>query len=163
MKGRIFGALIPITLAMAVLSFAKPNSATKVKCMVQLTNYSGEGAYLAVSVLDANKKYLKTLYVLGDDQEWYPDFDAWWPFFVSQGKPDIDAITGATISGGERSIFVLEIEEDLIDKGNLLRFETAVEDQKYHQEDLELPLNSENLKGSHNGSGYIRYVRMIAN
>lgn len=163
MKGRWIGALLPVLFAALSLSFDRPVQTTKVKCMVQLTNYSGEGAYLAVSVLDAHKKYLKTLYVLGDDQEWYPDFDAWWPFYVAQGKPNIDAITGATISGGERSIFVLEIDRDLIDKGNLLRFETSVEDQKYHQSDLELPLNSENLKGSHNGSGFIRYVRMVAN
>jgi len=127
MKGRWIGALLPVLFAALSLSFDRPVQTTKVKCMVQLTNYSGEGAYLAVSVLDAHKKYLKTLYVLGDDQEWYPDFDAWWPFYVAQGKPNIDAMNMATIYGGVRTIFVLEIDREFIDKDKILHSETYLE------------------------------------
>lgn len=166
MKKRLFRGLFIILVLAVVSSIANPlgsNTRSKVKCMVQLTNYSGEGAYIVVSVLDSDGNYLDTLYVLGDDDEWYPDLASWWKYFESVGKPKVDAITGATIAGGERSIFVLEIEESMIDKGNLLRFETAVEDQKYYGNDLQIPLTSENLKGNFNGTGYIRYVRMIPN
>lgn len=166
MKKKLVNSLFLGLVFLSVLSFAKPfqsSATTKVKCMVQLTNYSGEGAYIVVSVLDPNGKYLKTLQILGDDYEWYPDLTSWWHYFESINKPNIDAITGATIAGGERSIFVIEIEDSLINSGNLLRFETAVEDQKYHENDLQIPLTSENTKGSFNGTGYIRYVRMIPN
>ncbi len=166
MRKKLVKALFMGLVLIGVLSFTKPfqyNATSKVKCMVQLTNYSGEGAYIVVSVLDPEGNYLKTLRILGDDYEWYPDLTSWWKYFESINKPNIDAITGATIAGGERSLFVLEIEESLMDTGNILRFETSVEDQKYHKNDLEIPLTSENTKGSFNGTGYIRYVRMIPN
>ena len=141
-----------------------PGSGTqKYKCMVQLTNYEGEGAYIVVSVLDQDNNYLRTLRVLGDDDEWYPDLSNWWSFHKEKNKPDIDGITGATIAGGERSVFVLDIPGDLIDAGNKLRFETAVEHQKYVEEDLKVPLTAAGLNGKFEGSEYIRYVRLIPN
>ena len=139
------------------------NTTSKYKCMVQLVNYTGEGAYVIVSVLDKEGKYLKTLRVLGDDSEWYPDLDAWFKSYYGIVRPDIDGITGATIAGGERSLFVLEIDDNLLDAGNQLRFETAVEDQKYEEQDVQLPLTTATLNGKFEGSGYIRYVRMIPN
>ncbi|MEM9822242.1 MAG: DUF2271 domain-containing protein [Bacteroidota bacterium] len=159
--------LIGLSFGIFILSsfvFKQTEEATtKYKCMVQLVNYTGEGAYIMVSLLDNNGKYLKTLQVLGDDEEWYPDLPKWWKFHRDNDKPKIDAITGATIAGGERSIFVLEIEDALLDSGNQLRFETAVEDQDYHEKDLQIPLTTKNVKGKFEGSGYIRYVRMIPN
>lgn len=161
MKRILFLAILTASL----FSFTKKNESetVKVKCMVQLINYTGEGAYIAVSVLDENERYLKTLRMLGDDQEWFPDLEQWFSFFKSENEPSVDAITSATIAGGERSIFALEIDQSLLDSGNQLRFETAVEDQKYHETDLQIPLTSENIKTNFEGEGYIRYVRMISN
>jgi hypothetical protein len=133
---------------------------TKYKCMIQLKNYTGEGAYVTISLLNPKGDYEKTLYVLGDDDEWYSDITEWWKF---QGKvrADIDAITGATISGGERSISIIEIDRDKIDKGYKIRFESAVEDQEYYKGDVEFELTSETVKSKVEGTGFIRYVRMI--
>ncbi len=128
--------------------------------MVQLTNYEGEGAYVVVSLINPDGEYEKTLYVLGEDDEWYFDIDEWWQF---QGKVrrDISAITGATVSGGERSIFVFSIENEKIDQGYKIRFETAVEDQEYYTRDVEFDLTTEALKGKFEGKGFIRYVRLL--
>ncbi|MEO0339468.1 MAG: DUF2271 domain-containing protein [Bacteroidota bacterium] len=134
---------------------------TNVKCMLQLINYEGEGAYVIVSVVDPDGEYLQTLRVLGDDEEWYPDLPTWWSQY-SKDKYEIDGITGATISGGERSIFALALEADWLEKGYKLRFETAVEDQDYHEQDLEIELNKTNLNTKAEGQGYIRYVRLLA-
>ncbi|MFK8266626.1 DUF2271 domain-containing protein [Capnocytophaga cynodegmi] len=142
-------------------SFTKQQPATKYKCMIQLTNYEGEGAYIVVSLINPQGKYEKTLQVLGDDPEWYSDLIEWWKFYGK--RQTIDAITGATISGGERAIKVIEIEDDKINKGYKIRFETAVEDQKYHATDVEFELTSESVKSKVDGKGYIRYVRMIPN
>lgn len=129
--------------------------------MIQLTNYDGEGAYIVVSLLNPEGKYEKTLQVLGDDPEWYSDLPEWWKFY---GKREtIDAITGETISGGQRAVKVIEIEDDKIDKGYKIRFETAVEDQKYYATDVEFELTSQSLKSKVEGKGYIRYVRMMPN
>ena len=85
----------------------------------------------------------------------------WWKYYRAAQKPAIDGITGATIAGGERSVFVVEIEDSMLDAGNQIRFETAVEDQEYHEKDLQFPLTTENVKNKVEGNGYIRYERMI--
>lgn len=148
-------------LALVVFSFAKQTSTTKYKCMIQLTNYSGEGAYVVVSLLNPQGKYEKTLQVLGDDPEWYSDLPEWWKFYGK--RQTIDAITGATISGGQRAVKIIEIEDSKLNKGYKIRFETAVEDQKYYANDVEFELASESVKSKIDGKGYIRYVRLMPN
>ncbi|MCG1036928.1 DUF2271 domain-containing protein [Polaribacter sargassicola] len=154
--------LIPAFLLVitALFSFKKYTETSPYKCMIQMRNYTGEGAYVVISLLNPKGEYEETLYVQGDDDEWYFDITEWWNF---QGKKraDIDAITGATISGGERSISVIRIDNDKLDKGYKIRFETAVEDQDYHKDDVEFELTSENVKSKIEGKGFIRYVRMM--
>lgn len=152
--------IIPIVIV-ALLSVAfTVNDSKTFKCMIQMKNYTGEGAYIAISLLNADNEYQETLYVQGDDEEWYSDITEWWKF---QGKvrANIDAVTGATISGGNRAITTLKINADKIDKGYKIRFESAVEDQEYYKDDVEFELTSENLKGKFEGNGFIRYVRLM--
>lgn len=146
-------------LCVAVLAF-KTIETSKYKCMIQLKNYDGEGAYIIVSLLDNEGKYVETLQVLGDDDEWYHEVYNWWDFYGKK-RNNIDAITGATISGGQRAIKVIEIDNEKIDKGYKIRFETAVEDQEYYADDVEFDLTSENIKNKFEGKGFIRYVRMM--
>ena len=146
---------------LALVGFMSPTETVNYKCMIQLTNYTGEGAYIVVSVLNADGEYEDTLYVQGDDNEWYRDIADWWKNVYGIRRPELDAITGATVSGGERSMTVLKIPSDKIDKGYKIRFESAVEDQEYHKSDLEFDLTAENLKAKKEGKGFIRYVRMI--
>lgn len=158
--------LLKITISTILLSFALLSftniSTSKYKCMIQLTNYTGEGAYVVVSLINPNGEYEKTLYVQGDDDEWYFDITEWWKF---QGKvrANIDAVTGATVSGGQRTISILDIEDSKLNKGYKLRFETAVEDQEYYTSDVEFELTTENVKAKHEGKGFIRYVRLMPN
>ncbi|WP_026449457.1 DUF2271 domain-containing protein [Aequorivita capsosiphonis] len=131
-----------------------------VKCLIQMTNYTGEGAYVIVSLMNPKGEYEETLQVLGKDPEWYSEISEWWKFY-GKHRPNIDAISGETISGGERNVSVLQIPTNNIDKGYSLRFETSVEDVKYYKDDLQLPLTTENLKSKKEGKGFIRYVRML--
>ncbi|MDG1730956.1 MAG: DUF2271 domain-containing protein [Polaribacter sp.] len=148
-----------LVLSLGIMSFTISDK-TKYRCMIQMKNYTGEGAYVAISILSPEGAYEQTLYVQGDDEEWYHDITEWWKF---QGKirSDIDAITGATISGGNRAITIIEIPNDKIDKGYKIRFESAVEDQEYYKDDVQFELTSENVKSKIEGKGFIRYIRMI--
>lgn len=154
--------IIPVFLMLitALFGFKKYNERSPYKCMIQMKNYTGEAAYVVISLLNPEGNYEETLYVQGDDDEWYFDITEWWSF---QGKKraNIDAITGATISGGERTISVIRIPTDKINKGYKIRFETAVEDQEYYTSDVEFELTSENIKSKIEGKGFIRYVRML--
>ncbi|MBU2940961.1 DUF2271 domain-containing protein [Lacinutrix sp. C3R15] len=149
-------------LVIATLSFTTKAASTSYKCMIQMINYSGEGAYVVISLINPEGEYEKTLYVQGDDDEWYHDISQWWTFYGKK-RTNIDAITGATIAGGARSINVIDIEDSKIDAGYSIRFETAVEDQEYYTKDVEFELTSESVKSKNEGTGFIRYVRLMPN
>lgn len=162
MRKTIAFKIVPILVVVVFILFGFKSNVTtsSYKCMIQMTNYTGEGAYIAISLLNPNGAYEKTLYVQGDDDEWYFDITEWWKF---QGKirSNIDAITGATISGGERTISVIQIDDDKIDTGYKIRFESAVEDQAYYKDDVEFELTSESVKSKVEGNGFIRYIRIV--
>lgn len=142
-----------------LLSFQATAQSSKYKCMLQMSNYMGEGAYVVVSLINAKGEYEKTLYVMGDDKKWYNSLKEWHKF-NSKKPSNISAITGASVTGGDRSITTIEIENSKINHGYKLRFESAVEDQKYHVNDVEIPLTTAGIAAKSEGKGYIRYVRL---
>lgn len=154
--------LVPVLTigAFIIVAFTKPIETTSVKCLIQMTNYTGEGAYVVVSLINPEGTYEETLYVQGKDKEWYSDITEWWKFYGKR-RPNIDAISGATIAGGERTVSLLKIASEKIDAGYSIRFETAVEDQEYYTDDVQFELTSESIKSKIEGKGFIRYVRMI--
>lgn len=155
-------SILKITLTgtlICLLSFQAAAQTSKYKCMLQMSNYVGEGAYIVVSLINAKGEYEKTLYVMGDDKKWYKTVKEWHKFY-SKRPTDISAKTGASVTGGDRSTTTLEIEDSKINKGYKLRFETAVEDNKYYTSDLEIPLTTEAIATKTEGKGYIRYVRL---
>ena len=156
----LFKIIPAMVLAGLLLSAFTTTENKAVKCLIQMTNYTGEGAYVIVSLLNPSGDYEETLYVQGKDSEWYSEIPEWWKFY-GKYRPNIDAISGATISGGERTVTVLQIPADKIDKGYSLRFETSVEDQDYYAADIQFELTTENLKTKKEGKGFIRYIRML--
>lgn len=127
-----------------------------------MVNYTGENAYVIVSLINPKGEYDQTLFIIGDDFEWYHLIDEWWNYFGKK-KRNIDGITGPTVSGGERKVIAFDIENSKLDQGYTIRFETSVEDQKYHPIDLEIAATTSIPAKPVNGSGYIRYVRMMPN
>ena len=91
------------------LSFQAAAQTSKYKCMLQMSNYMGEGAYIVVSIVNAKGDYDKTLYVMGDNKKWYKTLKEWHKFY-SKKPTDISAKTGASVTGGDRSITTIEIE-----------------------------------------------------
>lgn len=142
-----------------LISFQVTAQSSKYKCMLQMSNYVGEGAYVVVSLINAKGEYEKTLYVMGDDKKWYNSLKEW-NKFQTKKPANISAITGASVTGGDRSITTIEIANAKINSGYKLRFESAVEDQKYHVSDVEIPLTTAGIAEKTEGKGYIRYVRL---
>ncbi|HEX8608215.1 MAG TPA: DUF2271 domain-containing protein [Pedobacter sp.] len=158
---KLFLTLLLIALVPATMYAGKP-APTKYKCMIQMTNYVGEGAYIVVSLINPKGVYEKTLRVMGSDKKWYKDVKEWYKSYAK--KPtNISAITGASVSGGDRSVTVLEIDDTKLDAGYKIRFETAVEDKEYYVKDIEVPFTKESVSGKTEGTNYIRYVRFSAN
>ena len=153
---------LTLTLAHPDNTFAQDNETSKYKCMIQMTNYMGEGAYIVISLINSKNAYDKTLYVLGPNKKWYNTLKEWHKF-QSEKRTNISAVTGASVTGGDRSVNVFEIENSKINAGYRIRFESAVEDKNYYVKDLEIPLTTETLAGKNEGTGFIRYVRFSAN
>jgi hypothetical protein len=153
-----FKFLLPFvfTLFFAINSFAQTS---KYKCMVQMNSYQGEAAYVVISLISPKGAYDKTLYVLGPDKQWYNTLKEWHKY-QTKTKARISAITGASVAGGDRAVHVIEVEDAKINKGYKLRFESAVEEQKYHVADVEIPLTPDGLAERAVGSGYVRFVRL---
>lgn len=150
---------ITFTTLIVLITFQATAQTSKYKCMLQMSNYVGEGAYIVVSLISPKGAYEKTLYVMGDDKKWYKTLKEWDK--AQAKKPEnISAKTGASVTGGDRSMTTIEIDESKINKGYKLRFESAVEDQKYYINDIEIPLTTEGLAAKTEGKGYIRYVRL---
>lgn len=72
-KKIIAGLVVLIIAAYTSFSFKTPPAQVSFKCLVQLTNYSGEGAYVMVSLIDNKGKYKKTLQVFGKEKRWWDD------------------------------------------------------------------------------------------
>ena len=151
-----------VTCCILLSAFSQSENTTSYKCMVQTINYKGEGAYIIASLINPEGKYEKTLYILGDDPEWFHTIDEWWKFF-GRKKRNIDGITGPTLSGGARQVITFDIDNAKIDAGYKIRFESCVEDQNYFPVDLEIPLKSKISSSPYKGKGYVRYVRMMPN
>jgi hypothetical protein len=154
-------------LVLCLVTFGSPavqaqTGSGKYKCMIQMSNYMGEGAYIVISLINPKNAYEKTLYVLGPDKQWYKTIKDW-HVANSKKKENISAITGASVTGGDRSVNTIEIDNAKINKGYKLRFESAVEDKEYYVKDLEIPLTTESLSKKSDGTGYIRYVRFSPN
>ena len=137
---------ISLLTLISFLSFQATAQTSKYKCMLQMSNYVGEGAYIVVSLINPKGDYEKTLYVMGDDKKWYKTIKEWHKF-QSKKQENISAKTGASVTGGDRSITTIEIEDAKINKGYKLRFESAVEDNKYYVADAEIPLTTKKRQG----------------
>jgi len=155
-------AKIVFIAAAAILSISANNLAPKenYKCLIQLSNYGGEGAYVVASIINSSGAYDETIIVCGNDEKWYRDIPEWFKFWDTD-RASTDGITGASISSGGRKINVFSIDPSKINKGYKLRFETSVEDQEYHKKDLEIELTDEVAGQTFKGSGYIRYVKIL--
>lgn len=151
-----FLSLSIFSLLLSVNAFAQSG---KYKCLIQMNSYEGEAAYVVISLINPQGGYDKTLYVLGPDKQWYNTLKEWHKF-QTKTKAGLSAVTGASVSGGDRAMQTIEIEDTKLNKGYKLRFESAVEEQKYHVTDLEIPLTSEALTERAAGSGYVRFVKL---
>jgi hypothetical protein len=160
-SNKIMAGLVVLTIAAYTsFSFKAPPAQVSFKCLVQLTNYTGEGAYVVVSLLDNKGKYKKTLQVFGDEERWYDDLPSWYKFLTTT-KENVDGVSGASITAGSRKVFSITTDELMVDKGYKLRFETAVENKEYKEKDVEMDLAEANVGKTVNGTGYIRYVKLI--
>ena len=62
-----------ILLVPFLLLFLPIEEEVEIKCLLEIMDYRGEGAYFVISVLDKEENYIKTVYVLGDNKSWFSE------------------------------------------------------------------------------------------
>ena len=88
MKNKLLLLLTLLLVAGVAVSFVAQVSTKKYKCLIQLTNYKGEGAYIVASLINPEDKYEQTLQILGDNPEWYSDLTEWWTLSGTKKWPN---------------------------------------------------------------------------
>lgn len=150
---------ITLTLAMAaIIALPTLAQAREVTFTTQLQNYRGDGAYLALYLVDANGKYQRTLWVAGKKAKYYKHLSGW-----AQGsglrRSEYDGVSGASVMSGKTLNVTLDIGDELIDAGYEVRVDSAVEDMRDNRADASAPLTTDGAGKSFLGRGYVQSLR----
>lgn len=137
-------------IALPSLVYARPVTLT-----TQLKSYSGDGAYLAFYVTDANGQYKKTLWVAGKKAKYYKNLRDW-----ARGSglkaSEFDGVSGASVGNGGTLKVTVELADALIDAGYEIRVDSAVEDQRDNPADVRVPLTTKGAGKPVAGRGYVK-------
>jgi len=144
-------ALLALTTALVLpgLAMARPVTLT-----TTLTNYGGDGAYLALYVTDAAGAYAGTLWMAGGKSKYYEHMSDW--YRATGGDPaQINGITGASVGAGRTLEITLDLQDALFDAGYTLHIDAAVEDMRDSPRDVSVPLTTQGAGQPVAGQRYI--------
>ncbi|WP_445577991.1 Tat pathway signal protein [Pseudomonas sp. E141] len=147
---------IAATCIAGAISIALPGlaQAREVTLTTQLKRYSGNDAYLAIYLTDANGQYQKTLWVAGKKSKYYKHLSDW--ARGSKLNPsEFDGVSGASVGSGRTLKVSVELADTLIDAGYQIRIDSAVEDKRDVRADVSVPLTSEGAGKPAAGSTYV--------
>jgi len=145
-----------ILLALAVaVAFSTAASAREVTFTAQLADYRGDGAYLAIYLTDSKGAYQGTLWIAGQDSEYYKHLRGW-ARGSGMDRAEYDGLTGASITSGRTLKMTLNLDDSLIDSGHQVRVHTAVEDMRDNRADVVTPLTTEGAGKAVSGRGYVK-------
>lgn len=131
-------AALALTTALTVPSLAM---ARPVTLNTTLTNYGGNGAYLAFYVTDAKGAYAGSLWMAGGKSKYYQHLTDW--YRATGGAPaQINGITGASVGAGRTLKITLDLANALFDAGYTLHVDAAAEDMRDSPNDVSVPLTS---------------------
>ena len=146
------GLVIALATALAMPAFAQ---AREVTFTIEMKNYGGDGAYLALYLADGEGQYQGTLWVAGEKSKYYSHLSGW-AGGSGLNAAEYDGLTGASLASGRTLKINLDLDDALIDSGYEIRIDTAVEDMRDHRDDIAVPLTSEGAGQPQAGRGYIQ-------
>jgi hypothetical protein len=145
---------LSLAAVMSVPGYAQAQ-AREVTFSTQLSNYGGDGAYLALYLTDADGKYYETLWVSGEKSKYYKHLRDW-ARGSGLNQAEYDGLTGASVTSGRTQNVTLELDDALIDAGHQVRVDSAVEDMRENRSDVVVPLTTEGSGKSVAGRGYVQ-------
>jgi len=153
MKTAVVSLAVAGTLAGPALAEAR-----ELNLSTTLAEYSGNKAYLAIYLTDAQGQYQRTLWVAGRKAKYYKHLGDW-----ARGSglraAEFDGLSGASVGSGDTLKVSVEVADSLIDAGYQIRIDSAVEDKRSNRAELNVPLTVEGAGKDNAGSGYVSAFR----
>ncbi|MCD1624390.1 MAG: DUF2271 domain-containing protein [Paracoccaceae bacterium] len=144
-------AILALSTALTApgLAMARPVTLT-----TTLTNYGGDGAYLAFYVTDPSGTYVGSLWMAGGKSKYYEHLSDW--YRATGGDPaQINGITGASVGAGRSLEITLDLADALFDAGYTLHVDAAVEDMRDSPNEVAVPLTTAGAGTAVPGRRYI--------
>mgnify|MGYP003114468239 CR=1 FL=1 len=144
-------AILALSTALTApgLAMARPVTLT-----TTMTNYGGDGAYLALYVTDTSGAYVGSLWMAGGKSKYYEHLSDW--YRATGGDPaQINGITGASVGAGRSLEITLDLADALFDAGYTLHVDAAVEDMRDSPNEVVIPLTSAGAGKAVAGRRYI--------
>lgn len=118
-----------------------PVLARPVTMTTNLTQYGGDGAYLALYVTDAQGAYKGSLWMAGGKSKYYEHLSDWYRA-TGGDTAEINGITGASVGAGRQLKITLDLADALFDAGYTLHIDAAVEDMRNSPSEVSVPLTT---------------------
>lgn len=144
-------AALALTTALIApgLALARPVTLT-----ANLSQYGGQGAYLAVYVTDSTGAYAGSLWMAGGKSKYYKHLSDWTKF-TGGDVAQVDGITGASVGAGRTLELTMDLADALFDAGYTLHIDAAVEDMRDSPNEIAVPLTTEGAGQPVQGRRYI--------
>ncbi len=150
MKKLTLALTLAATMALPSLAQAREVTFTTV-----IKNYSGEGAYVALYLVDAKGVYQRTLWVAGEKSKYYKHL-ADWARGSGLRKSEYDGVTGASVLSRGTLVVTSDIADELFDVGYEVRVDTAVEELRDNRADATITLTTDGADKPVAGRGYVK-------
>ena len=153
MKSLLATLALTTALTLPSLALARPVTLT-----TTLTNYGGDGAYLALYVTDPSGAYAGSLWMAGGKSKYYEHLADW--YRATAGDPaQINGITGASVGAGRTLKVTLDLADALFDAGYTLHIDAAVEEMRDSPNEIAVPLTAAGAGQPVKGRRYIASFR----
>lgn len=153
MKSRLAALALSTAMTLPVLAQAKT-----VNLATTLTQYGGQGAYLAIYVTDPSGTYVGSLWMAGGKTKYHKHLSDWARF--TGGNPaEVQGITGASVGAGRSLELSMDLSDALFDAGYTLHIDTAVEDMRDSPDEIAVPLTTAGAGKPVKGRRYISNFR----
>lgn len=148
---KAFLAMLAVTTALTVPAIAMAGEVTFTTTM---SNYGGDGAYLAYYVTDAQGKYVGSLWMAGGKAKYYEHLSGWYRA-TAGNTAEINGITGASVGAGRSLKITVDLADTLFDAGYQLHIDSAVEDMRDSTSEIVVPLTTVGAGQTVKGKRYI--------
>lgn len=146
--------IMPTIALAAALTLPCLVQARPLKLTTTLTNYGGDGAYLAIYLTNAQGGYAGSLWMAGRKSKYYAHLSGWHRA-TGGNSTEINGITGASVGAGRTLEISLDLADALFDAGYTLHVDAAVEDMRDSPNEVAVPLTTAGAKTPVGGRRYV--------